>query len=232
MTAAPSIPVIDAAALLGEPMTALCQAPWTQVTAATDSNRCLWKALHKQRYQGFEQGATDVAAAPLSRPACTSARLQASRPPPAGGSWAVGLRPLAPRGPAAPRRRRGGTPRLLSDSAESAQATAAGRCCCWPVLLGPPMARLPAPRRDCGQINDRAAHRPARVCELVTAGLAAGTVCRLALCRCLGLLACWWTASAGRCGCSGCRRCGGLGCGVCVHVPIISRVTILSSCIM
>jgi len=27
MTAAPSIPVIDAAALLGEPMTALCQAP-------------------------------------------------------------------------------------------------------------------------------------------------------------------------------------------------------------
>jgi len=40
MTAAPSIPVIDAAALLGEPMTALCQAPWTQVTAATDSNRC------------------------------------------------------------------------------------------------------------------------------------------------------------------------------------------------
>jgi len=129
MTAAPSIPVIDAAALLGEPMTALCQAPWTQVTAATDSNRCLWKALHKQRYQGFEQGATDVAAAPLSRPACTSARLQASRPPPAGGSWAVGLRPLAPRGPAAPRRRRGGTPRLLSDSAGSAQATAAGRCC-------------------------------------------------------------------------------------------------------
>lgn len=38
-TAAPPIPVIDAPALPGEPMTALCQALRTQLTAATGSNR-------------------------------------------------------------------------------------------------------------------------------------------------------------------------------------------------
>jgi hypothetical protein len=40
MTAVLSIPVIDAAALPGVPMTASCQVPWIQRHAATDGKRC------------------------------------------------------------------------------------------------------------------------------------------------------------------------------------------------
>lgn len=40
MTAAPSIPVIDVAALPGEQMTASCLAPWAQLPGATDGCRC------------------------------------------------------------------------------------------------------------------------------------------------------------------------------------------------